>query len=266
MITAGLDLGSTYVKAVVLIDGIVKGHGVLPTGPDHDTTAKEALELAMKMAGIAQPHIEYIVSTGYGRRVASLANETISEISANGEGTRFVASKLNVRTIIDIGGQDTKVIALDDNLNILNFAMNDKCAAGTGRFIEALSKVIGVGIENMGPLSLASKEPVKITSTCVVFARTEVLSLIAQGRAKEDIIAGIHDSLAKRIAAMAKKVSVRKEVFFDGGPAKNLGMKKALESELGVPLLVPEQPQIVTATGAAMLAAKKLEQKGRRSA
>jgi len=264
MITAGLDLGSTYVKAVVLIDGAVRGHSILPTGPDHDATAKEALGIAMQMAGIEQPQIEYIVSTGYGRRVASLANETISEISANGEGTRFVASKLNVRTIIDIGGQDTKVIALDDRLNILNFAMNDKCAAGTGRFIEALSKAIGVGIDNMGPLSLSSKSPAKITSTCVVFARTEVLSLIAQGVPKEDIIAGIHDSMAKRIAAMAKKVSVRREIFFDGGPARNVGMKKALELELGATLLVPEQPQIVTATGAAMLAAKKLEQKGKK--
>ena len=264
MITAGLDLGSTYVKAVILISGEVKGHAVLPTGPDHDDTAKEALALAMQMAGITQPQIEYIVSTGYGRRVASLANETISEISANGEGTRFVASKLNVRTIIDIGGQDTKVIALDDGLNILNFAMNDKCAAGTGRFIEALSKAIGVGIGDMGRLSLQSKTPEKITSTCVVFARTEVLSLIAQGKPKEDIIAGIHESLAKRIAAMAKKVSVRKEIFFDGGPAKNLGMKKALELELGATLLIPEKPQIVTATGAAMLAAKKLELKGKK--
>jgi len=262
MITAGIDLGSTYVKCVVLVDGAVKGHAVYPTGHDHDATARIALRDAMKMAGIEQKDIGYIVSTGYGRRVTTLANETISEISANAEGTRFVAKNLSVRTILDIGGQDTKAIALDDKLNIDAFQMNDKCAAGTGRFIEALAGVLGVGIDDMGPLSLKSKAPLKITSTCTVFARSEVVTLIAEGKPKEDIIAGIHEALAKRLAAMAKKVGVKKEVFFDGGPARNVGMIKALEAEIGVKLVVPERPQIVTATGAAILAAKKLEKSG----
>ena len=264
MITAGIDLGSTYVKAVVMADGAVRGYGVSATGPDHDATARSVLGEALQMAGLKDADIGYIVSTGYGRRVTSLARETISEISANAEGTRFVAQKLNVRTILDIGGQDTKVIALDDRLNIETFAMNDKCAAGTGRFIEALAAVLGVGIDDMGPLSLQSRSPLKITSTCTVFARSEVVTLIAEGRPREDIIAGIHESLAKRLATMARKVGVRKEVFFDGGPARNVGMRKALETELGVTLVVPERPQIVTATGAAILAAKKLEKLGRK--
>jgi predicted CoA-substrate-specific enzyme activase len=258
MITAGIDLGSTYVKAVVLVDGAVKGYGVSPTGADHDLTARAVLGEALLMAGIREAEVGYIVSTGYGRRVTSLAKETISEIGANAEGTRFVARKLSVRTILDIGGQDTKAIALDDQLNIETFVMNDKCAAGTGRFIEALAGVLGVSIDDMGPLSLKSQSPLKITSTCTVFARSEVVTLIAGGKPKEDIIAGIHESLAKRLATMARKIGVRKEVFFDGGPARNTGMRKALESELGVTLVVPERPQIVTATGAAILAAKKL--------
>ncbi len=262
MITAGIDLGSTYVKTVVMADGAVKGYGVSPTGPDHDETARSVLAGALQMAGLRREDIGYIVSTGYGRRVTTLANETISEISANAEGTRFVARTLGVRTILDIGGQDTKAISLDDRLNIETFAMNDKCAAGTGRFIEALAGVLGVGIDDMGPLSLRSKSPLKITSTCTVFARSEVVTLIAEGKPKEDIIAGIHEALAKRLATMARKIGVRREVFFDGGPARNVGMRKALEQELGITLVVPERPQIVTATGAAVLAAQKLAKAG----
>ena len=242
MITAGIDLGSTYLKAVVLSDMAVTGYAVLPTGHDHDETARAALGIALQMANLRQEDIRYIVSTGYGRRVTTLANETISEISANAEGT--------------------KAIALDEKLNIDTFAMNDKCAAGTGRFIEALAGVLGVGIDDMGPLSLKSKSPLKITSTCTVFARSEVVTLIAEGKPKEDIIAGIHEALAKRLATMARKVGVRKEVFFDGGPARNIGMRQALEKELGITLVVPERPQIVTATGAAVLAARKLAKAG----
>ncbi len=263
MITAGVDLGSTYVKVVVLADGAVRGFGVSPTGPDHDETAQATLATALGMANLRREDIGYIISTGYGRRVTSLANETISEISANAEGTRLVAKTLGVRTILDIGGQDTKAISLDERLNIETFAMNDKCAAGTGRFIEALAGVLGVKIDDMGPLSLKSQSPLKITSTCTVFARSEVVTLIAEGKPREDIIAGIHEALAKRLATMARKVGVRREVFFDGGPARNIGMRKALEAELGVTLVVPERPQIVTATGAAVLAARKLEKTGR---
>ncbi len=262
MITAGIDLGSTYVKAVVLVDGEVRGYGVRPTGPDHEAAARATFEESLRMAGVEAGEVQYIVSTGYGRRVTRVARETVSEISANAEGTRFVARSLSVRTILDIGGQDTKAIALDDQLNIENFAMNDKCAAGTGRFIEALAGVLGVSIDDMGPLSLKSRSPLKITSTCTVFARSEVVTLIAEGRPKEDIIAGIHEALAKRLATMARKVGVRKEVFFDGGPARNIGMRRALEAELGVALVVPERPQIVTATGAAVVAAKRLERLG----
>jgi len=264
MITAGIDLGSTYLKAVLLADGVVKGYAVLPTGHDHDETARSALGMALQMAGLRQDAIGYTVSTGYGRRVTTLANETISEISANAEGTRFVARTLGVRTILDIGGQDTKAIALDEKLNIDTFAMNDKCAAGTGRFIEALAGVLGVGIDDMGPLSLKSKSPLKITSTCTVFARSEVVTLIAEGKPKEDIIAGIHEALAKRLATMARKVGVRKEVFFDGGPARNIGMRKALEDELKTKMIVWETPQIVTSIGAALIAAEKASAAGKK--
>jgi len=261
LITAGVDLGSTYVKAVVMEDGKRLGHHTLQTGFDHDEASRLVLQGAMDMAKIKREDIEYIISTGYGRRVTTLADETISEISANAAGTRYVGKKYGVRTIVDIGGQDTKVISLDDKLRVANFAMNDKCAAGTGRFLEVLAKVLDVPLDDMGSISLESKERVDITVTCLVFAKTEVSSLISLGKANEDIIAGIHRAIAKRIAGMAKRVGIVPKVFFDGGPARNIGMRKALEEELQVELVVPKNPQIVTATGAAVMARQKLKSK-----
>ncbi|OYT44378.1 hypothetical protein B6U90_05405 [Thermoplasmatales archaeon ex4484_6] len=258
MITAGIDLGSTYVKAVVMRDGKRVGHGVLPTGHDHDISSRKVLDIALNMAGIPFGDVEHITSTGYGRRVTSLAHDTISEISANARGVRWLGAELGVRTIIDIGGQDTKVIAMDDDLNMINFAMNDKCAAGTGRFLEVLAKVLEVPLDDMGPISLTSRDPVDITTTCLVFAKSEVANLIFRGVPKEDIIMGIHKAVARRLAAMAKKVGVNDVVFFDGGPARNTGMIHAMERELGRKMYVPENPQIVTATGAALLAGERM--------
>jgi predicted CoA-substrate-specific enzyme activase len=202
-----------------------------------------------------------MVSTGYGRRITTLANETISEISANARGSKWIGEKWGIRTIIDIGGQDTKVISLDDNCNILNFAMNDKCAAGTGRFLELLANVLEVPLDDMGPISLKSKSPVDITTTCLVFAKSEVAANIANGKTKEDLIAGIHRAIARRLIVMAKKVGIRREVFFDGGPARNIGMRQTFESELGFQIHVPDMPQIVTATGAALIAYEKFSKK-----
>jgi predicted CoA-substrate-specific enzyme activase len=259
VITAGIDLGSTYVKAAVLRDGYRVGYGVAPTGNDHEISSRLVLGQALEMADMELKDIEHITSTGYGRRVTSLANDSISEITANARGVMWLGSELGVRTIIDIGGQDTKVIALDDHLKMINFAMNDKCAAGTGRFLEVLAKVMEVPLDEMGPLSLTSKDPVDITTTCLVFAKSEVANLIFQGIPKEDIIMGIHKAVARRLVAMAKKVGVRDVVFFDGGPAKNTGMIHAMEIELGRKMHVPPNPQIVTATGAALLAAERKE-------
>lgn len=257
-VSAGLDLGSTYVKCVVMRDKEVVGHAVLPTGPDHNATAGRTLGISLEMGGLKMEDVEYTVSTGYGRRVATSADSTVSEISANAAGTRWVGREMGVRTIIDIGGQDTKVISLDDNLQITNFQMNDKCAAGTGRFLEVLARVLEIPLDDLGPVSLTSADPVPITTTCLVFAKSEVATLITEGNAKEDIVAGIHKAVARRLTSMAKKVGVKEAVFFDGGPARNIGMVRALETELGVKLAVPPIPQIVTATGAALLAQERL--------
>jgi predicted CoA-substrate-specific enzyme activase len=261
MITAGVDLGSTYVKAAVVRDGVCIGTGTLPTGFDHDESSRKVLDKAMQKAGVTLEDLEYIVSTGYGRRITTLAQENISEISANAAGTRHIARTLGVRTIVDIGGQDTKVISLDEDLKVANFAMNDKCAAGTGRFLETLSRVLNVPLTYMGPLSLKSRKRVDVTTTCLVFAKSEVAALVTEGHDVEDIIAGIHRAIAKRLGMMVKKVGLQEKVFFDGGPARNVGMRAALEEELGVKLVVPDNPQTVTATGAAMVAAERLKRR-----
>ncbi len=260
--TAGVDIGSTYTKVVILKDDKVVGYGIQPTGASSEGAAQAAMKEALAMSGESLDNIQYIVSTGYGRRITSLSNETISEISANARGSKWMGEKHGIRTIIDIGGQDTKVIALDDNCNILDFKMNDKCAAGTGRFLEVLAKVLEVPLDDMGSRSLESKNPVDITTTCLVFAKSEVASLIAKGAKKEDLIAGIHMAIARRLIVMAKKVGIREVVFFDGGPARNIGMRKAFEDELGLKIYVPEKPQIVTGTGAALIAKETLEKKG----
>ena len=256
MITAGVDLGLTYVKAVILKDWERVGYSIAPTGHDPDLTSKRVLEKALEMAALKRENIDFIVSTGFGRRLTSLANETISEISANARGVQWLGAKLGVRTIIDIGGQDTKVIALDDDLKVQNFAMNDRYDAGIGRYFEMLAKVFDVPLEQIGELSLRSKNPVDI-KTNLVFAKSEVVNLIFQGYKKEDIIAGIYRAVARRLVAMAKKVGIRGTVFFDGGPALNIGMIKAIERELGMKMYVPEIPQIVTATGATLVAAER---------
>jgi predicted CoA-substrate-specific enzyme activase len=259
--STGIDLGSTYTKISVVKDDKVVGFGIGPTGAYPDRTAEKLLDNAMKEAGLDRSELAYIVSTGYGRRIMTIANEVISEISANAQGARWVGSEAGVvRTIVDIGGQDTKVISLDDDLQIRQFKMNDKCAAGTGRFLEVMAKTLKIELSDLGGVSLQSKKYIEIDSTCVVFAKSEINSLIAKGHHKTDIVAAIHRSVAQRLALMVRSVGMEEVVFFDGGPARNVGMRKALEDELGVKMYVPPQPQIVTSIGAAIIARKKLEE------
>jgi len=265
MITAGVDIGSTYTKVSVIVDGKVLGHGVVPTGAYADQAAANCLEKALEMAKLKREDVQYIVSTGYGRNLVKLtmSNEAISEISANAAGTRYIASGQGIRTILDIGGQDTKIISLDANGTMTKFQMNDRCAAGTGRFLEVMARLLEIPLDQLGPESLKSTNPVVISSTCTVFAKSEVASMLARKIPKIDIAAGLHKSMAERMAIMARRVGVVEKVFFDGGPARNSGMRKALEDELKVKLLVWETPQIVTSIGAAMIAADKLKEKGK---
>jgi predicted CoA-substrate-specific enzyme activase len=257
MITAGIDVGAVATKALIFRSGKILAKAVVLTKADPNSAAKLAMEEALDKARLSEEDVKYIVSTGVGRRAIEYGDRVITEITANARGAGFLGSPLGViRTIIDLGGQDSKVIALDERGNVINFVMNEKCSAGTGRFLEVMAHALGVKLEDLGKLSLRSKNPVKINATCTVFAETEVISLIAQKKKKEDIIAGLHASIAKRIARMVREVGAREVLFFDGGGAKNMGIKKALEDELGMKVYVPKEPQFVIALGAALIASE----------
>jgi predicted CoA-substrate-specific enzyme activase len=179
----------------------------------------------------------------------------VDEIYAKAQAAKWLGSPWGpVRTVIDIGGQDSKVIRLDGSGEMDTFLMNTKCAAGTGRFLEAMARILGVPLEHLGELSMRSEHPVELSSTCIVMAESEVISLIAQRRGVEDIAAGVHRSVAERVGNMVKQIGVVEVVFFDGGPAKNVGVKAALEEFLGVELYVPKNPQVSAAIGAALVA------------
>ncbi len=256
----GLDIGSTTTKAALAEGGQVLAHAVAATGANCRRAAETVLAEALREAGREPDDIAYTLATGYGRRLVDFADATISEITANAAGARYLTrDSIPVRTIVDIGGQDSKVISLDADGSVRNFAMNDKCAAGTGRFLEVMSRILEIDLDQLGPLALQSTEKVGISSICTVFAETEVISLLAQARKPADIAAGVHRSIAKRVADLARGVGVVEPVFFDGGPALNVGLQRALEGELGLPLIVPESPQVATAIGAAIMAGERAD-------
>ena len=260
MIVAGIDIGSVATKAVILKDERILSKTLCLTGADPRSAAEEALTKALKQFDLSREDLEYIVSTGYGRRAIEFGNKTVTEISCCARGAGWIETSLGeIRTIIDLGGQDMKVISLEEDGTIADFVMNDKCSAGTGRFLEVMAGVLGMGLENLGELSLKSKAPIQINSTCTVFAESEVISLIAQGKNKIDIIAGIHNSIAERIAGMVRQVGEREIIFFAGGGAKNRGMHKALEDRLEMKVYVPDEPQFVIALDAALIAKELLK-------
>jgi (R)-2-hydroxyacyl-CoA dehydratese activating ATPase len=253
---AGIDMGSTAIK-IALVDeqGSLSGHTVVPTGSFFQKNTLAALQLLLQEHGIERSDVAYIQSTGYGRKLLPEADETISEITANAAGARAIAGSAAIRTIINIGGQDSKVLLLDADGHIRNFVMNDKCAAGTGRFLEMTARNLGTDVGDLGNLHCRSSgAPLSITSTCTVFAESEIISLLARGHGKEEIVAGVHYSIARRIVRLARQIGIEDRVFFDGGPALNSGMVAALEDELMRQVVVPAAPQLTTAIGAATLA------------
>jgi len=254
-LVAGLDLGSTYTKAAILSGDRVTGTFITPTIIDLDRAADTALEGALAAAGITREDLDMTVSTGYGRRGMGIADHEVDEIYAKAQAAKWLGSPWGpVRTVIDIGGQDSKVIKLDEAGEMDTFLMNTKCAAGTGRFLEAMARILGVPLELLGELATRSENPVDLSNTCIVMAESEVISLIAQRRPAEDIAAGVHKAVAERVGNMVKQIGVEEVVFFDGGPAKNIGVKLALEDFLGVELYVPKNPQVSAAIGAALVA------------
>ena len=260
MIVAGVDIGAATAKTVVLGDNEILGYCVIPTGHNVKAAVAKVTREALDKAGISlsADELDFVVSTGYGRNAVGFASKTATEILCHAKGAHFVIP--GTRAIIDIGGQDSKAIEVDEHGNVRDFVMNDKCAAGTGGFLEVMAEVLEAGsVDNMGPLSLTSDDPASISSTCTIFAESEVVSLRADGRSREDLIAGVHRAVAVRVASMAKRLKIRPDLIFTGGVAKNAGVKAALEREFKMEMVIPEEPQIMGALGAALMAAEVLQ-------
>jgi predicted CoA-substrate-specific enzyme activase len=260
MIVAGCDVGSLTGKAVILNNGEILSYSIVPTTPKPERTARNAMDEALQRANLSLDDLEFIVGTGYGRVKIPFANSEISELSCHGKGAHSLEP--SIRTIIDVGGQDCKVIKVDKFGKILDFAMNDKCAAGTGRFLEVMAKTLELKLEELGPISLEAKSQAKITAQCSVFAETEVVSLMADGIEVADIVAGIHDSIASRIMSLVYRVGLEKELTITGGVAKNVGVVTYLEKRLGVTTTkLSIDPQLMGALGAALTAKEQLQSK-----
>lgn len=252
-IFAGIDVGSMTAKSVVLDgSGILSSH-MIKTGADPQKAGEMVFQAALDRGGFRKSDIGYIVATGYGRISLAFADKKVTEISCHGRGVRYLHPA--VETIIDIGGQDSKVIRINGDGSVADFIMNDRCAAGTGRFLEVMARALEVDIPGFGKLALSSKSPCKINSTCIVFAESEVISLLALGNASNNIAAGLTESIARRVGNMTMRLSGTGHMAFVGGVAKNEGMRRALESYLSRRFLdINGDAQLTGAIGAAVIA------------
>ncbi|MEZ5175599.1 MAG: acyl-CoA dehydratase activase [Acidimicrobiia bacterium] len=250
---AGVDVGSTQTKAIIIDeDGNIVGRSLMDTGANVIHAAENAYVAAREEAGIDEREVEYVVGTGYGRYRVTFGNSQVTEISCHGRGAVHLFP--NTRTVVDMGGQDTKAISVDENGEITDFCMNDKCAAGTGRFLGAAAAALDIPLDDLGPVSLESTKPIKISTTCTVFAESEVLAWIGKGKKIEDILWGVHTSIASRSAGLMRRVGINDEVTFTGGVSRNKGMVKALEERLGKHLNISEDCHYMGALGAALFA------------
>lgn len=250
MITLGLDIGSVAAKGVLLAPHD-SWQVLVPTGWSPRDTGQQLIDELIQQAGIERSAIDAIVATGYGRISVPEADKSITEITCHAKGLTSLLPE--VRTVIDIGGQDSKVIRLNETGRVIDFAMNDKCAAGTGRFLQVMAQVLGMDVSDLG----TAEDPagtVSINSMCTVFAESEIIGHLAQGKSRGGLIAGLHQSVAKRVAGMAARVGVVGPVAFTGGVAKNPGIRRALGEELKAALLTPDSCQFTGALGAALLA------------
>lgn len=253
---AGIDIGSAFSKALILAGAKVVSYHILPSGGNYKDTAGKVLSEALTKAGLSLRDIKYMVATGYGASSFSSRNETISDISCQGRGAFHLFP--SARTVIDIGGQFSRVSRVDEEGRVTGFLLSEKCAAGSGKFLQVIARVLHVGLEEIGELSLKSQKRIDFNTGCAVFAETEAVSRVAEGAAKEDILAGVHRALAAKIQAMAERVGFKKDCALIGGGAKDIGLVKSIEEKLGLSLLVPKEPQIVASLGAALIAGERL--------
>jgi len=252
MITVGVDVGSITAKAAVINDDGIAATKVILTGYNSKNAGKQVFKGVLANAGIESSQVDCIIATGYGRNSVNFADKAVTEITCHAAGAHYLNP--DIRSIIDIGGQDSKAIVINENGKVIDFAMNDKCAAGTGRFLEVMARALEVNLDEFGNMSLKADNAASISSLCTVFAESEVVSLISKGENRQNIIAGIHESIASRVVAMGNRIGLRDPVMMTGGVAKNIGVVRALEKKINTSISVSENAQVTGAIGAGLIA------------
>ena len=249
----GVDVGSTQTKAVVIDEARRPvGRALIDTGANVVRAAEDAYQRALQASGVEEREVEYVIGTGYGRYRVVFGNAQVTEIGCHGRGAVHMFP--GTRTVVDMGGQDTKAIRVSPAGEILDFCMNDKCAAGTGRFLGAAATALDIPLDGLGPRALESDRPVRISTTCTVFAESEILSWLGKGKKVEDILWGMHLSIAARSAGLLRRVGIEPEVTFTGGVTRNVGMVRALEQTIGGRMNVSPDAHFMGALGAALFA------------
>ena len=251
--SAGVDVGSTQTKAVVIDENLkIVGRMLIDTGSDVTKAAEHSYELALEDAGLSAEDVSFVVGTGYGRYKVNFGDTQVTEISCHGRGAIHMFP--NTRTVLDMGGQDTKAISLSSSGEIIDFCMNDKCAAGTGRFLGAAANALDIPLPELGPTALKATRPVRISKTCTVFAETEILSWLGKGKKIEDVLMGVHQSISARSIGLLRRVGINEELTFTGGVANNRGMVEVLNQNLGLEMNVSDNSHYMGALGAALFA------------
>jgi predicted CoA-substrate-specific enzyme activase len=253
---AGVDVGSTQTKAVIVgEDRRIVGRSLIDTGANVSRAAEQAFLRALGDAGLSRDRVGYVVGTGYGRYKVTFGDAQVTEITCHARGAHFLYPA--TRTVLDMGGQDTKAIKVGPDGSVLDFSMNDKCAAGTGRFLSAAAEVTGLGLGEIGARALMAQNPVRLTSVCTVFVESDIMSYLAQKKTVEDILGGVHKAIATRTMSLIRRVGVEPEVTFTGGVSLNIGMVRALEAVLSVPVNVGAEGHYMGALGAALFALER---------
>ena len=250
---AGVDVGSTQTKAIIINEAReIVGRALIDTGANVVLAAENAYDEALRNSAIQEEEVEYVIGTGYGRYRVTFGNAQVTEISCHARGASHMFP--NTKTVLDMGGQDTKAIRVSPNGEVLDFCMNDKCAAGTGRFLGAAAAALDIPLSKLGSVAMQSERPVKISTTCTVFAESEVLSWLGKGKKIEDILWGVHLSIASRSVGLLRRVGIEEELTFTGGVTKNPGVIKALEQAIGFKLNISDDSHYIGALGAALFA------------
>jgi (R)-2-hydroxyacyl-CoA dehydratese activating ATPase len=249
--TLGIDVGSGYTKAVVCEDGRLRSYRIVPSGGNYNISARAVADEALRNAGLMNAQITFTTATGYGAAMVDFADRTATDIVCHAAGVHLLLP--SVMTVVDIGAQFSKAIKLDEQGRVANFVMNEKCAGGSGKFLQLIARILHIDISEIGRLSLDAVEPVDFTTSCAVFAESEAVSRIAEGASPADILAGVHKAMAAKIINLVTRVGFKEDIAITGGGAKDTGLVKTLETELGARVLVTDEPQVTAALGACLL-------------